>query len=249
MKYIFLLLCCASCTHHYYAPNTVQTPYLTEQHDATILGGVGSGDEFSGSEIHAVYSPIKHVAVMFNYFNVKSKVSENAQTSVSASQQSGNGRLTEFALGGYLPFANGSASIFGGYGKGFAKNNYGADILTNLRFERTFIQPTIAFRYAWADVGMAIRINRLRYLDGTVDLRLSADHADEFEAIKAIEEKTTIVFPELGLSFGARYRLLMLKFHLSMLTDTSVESLHFARTYAGMSFGINIQDIKKSKND
>ena len=96
---VLALVCLlSSCTHYYYAPNTLHAPFLQKQHDTQVNVGIVGGDEFSGWEANALYSPVKYAAVMLNHFQVR-----HGSRSFEDNEDWGEGRLTEFAVGAYLP--------------------------------------------------------------------------------------------------------------------------------------------------
>lgn len=186
------LLLSGACTHYYYAPNTLQTPFLQKQHDARVGFGQIAGDEFSGYELHATYSPLKHAAIMVNHMYVAGDD--------NSADESGKGRLSEIALGAYAPAGRYSSfSFFGGWGGGKVVNTYASGGRSDLRFERIFIQPTYAFQARWVRLGAAIRLNRLRYTRGDIDLEIGEP---DVTFIRNIERDSPLFIPETNFSCG-----------------------------------------------
>lgn len=194
---LFLTVLCSltACTHYYYAPNTLQTPFLQERHDTQVNLGLISGDEFNGWEIQSVYSPVKYGAVMFNHFNVK-----HGHSTEVPDEDWGEGHLTEFALGAYYP-ANRviSLSFFGGWGAGRVLNIYDLDARSDLRFQRWFLQPGFSAQGKWARFGMSCRLNRLQYIKGDIRFDIGEHHLN---IIENIERESPFFIPEIGFSIG-----------------------------------------------
>ncbi len=222
---VFALL--NACTHYYYAPNTLQTPFLREQHDTRVSVGYIGGDEFTGFEVHAAYSPVKYLALMANHFQVQS---DNVGAS---SNDWGKGRLTEIALGGYYPLSNiVSASLFAGWGRGRVLNSYDQGAKADLRFQRRFLQPAIAVQGKSLRLGLAMRFNQLEYIRGDIDYQIGEPH---ISTIARIEQASPIYIPEAGITFGFGYRPFWINTHLNINQKRSPEILGFADYTIGLS--------------
>lgn len=228
-----LLLSGASCTHYYYAPNTLRAPLLQEQHDTQVSLGMISGDEFSGYEMHAVYSPLKHAAVMVNHMQINS--------GVSSGNESGEGRLTEVAAGGYFPIGKyTSFSLFGGWGGGAVLNTYDINVTSDLRFQRTFIQPAFAFQAKWVRFGTALRFSQLRYVRGDVDYEIGEP---DLTVIRNIERDSPIFIPETGFFCGFGYRPFWADFHLNFsnfMNTYDPDVYNFAHATFSISFSCQL---------
>ncbi|MBK6929357.1 MAG: hypothetical protein IPH12_00260 [Saprospirales bacterium] len=218
--WIAALLLCDGCTHYYYAPNSLQTPFLQQRGDTRVSLGFIGGDEFNGFEAHAAYSPIRYGAVMVNYFQVQSNYSDNTASDW------GRGRLTEVALGAYYPAHKYlSFSLFAGWGGGRVLNSYTDGAKSDLHFERRFIQPGFAVQGKWARVGMAFRFNRLKYLHGDIDLEIGEPH---LTTIGNIEEASPVYVPEFGLSFGFGARPIWIDLGINLNNSYDASKLGFA---------------------
>lgn len=235
--YCYLLLSAAllgnsACTHYFYAPNTLHTPFLQEQHDTQAKLGLISGDEFSGYELHAAYSPLKHVAVMVNHFQVSSGTQE------IDSDDRGKGHLTEVALGGYYPVGKyASFSLFAGWGSGQVSNTYDLDVSANLNFQRRFIQPAIAIQGKWARFGAALRFNQLKYVKGEVDVEIGEP---DLTIIRNIERASPLFVPEAGLSCGFGYRPFWADFNLNFCNIRNRDNYNFAYSTIGLSISCQL---------
>ncbi|MBK9337992.1 MAG: hypothetical protein IPM98_16180 [Lewinellaceae bacterium] len=215
------------CTHYYYAPNTLQTPFLREQHDTRVGLGYIGGDEFNGFEAHAVYSPVPYLALMANHFQVQS---DNER---SSSAHWGQGRLTEIALGGYYPLSNiVSASLFAGWGGGRVLNSYDQGARADLRFQRRFLQPTIAVQASWIRLGLAMRFNQLQYIRGDIDYQIGEPH---ISTIARIEQASPVFIPEASITLGFGMRPFWINGHLNINQKSRREELGFAGSTIGVS--------------
>jgi hypothetical protein len=221
------LLSNSACTHYYYAPNTLQTPFLREQHDTRVGVGFIGGDEFNGFEVHAAYSPVKHLALMANHFQVQS---DNVR---STSSDWGQGRLTEIALGGYYPLSNiVSASLFAGWGGGRVLNSYDQGAKADLRFQRRFLQPAIAMQAKWIRLGLAMRFNQLQYIRGDIDFQIGEPH---ISTIARIEQASPMFIPEASITLGFGNSPFWVNGHLNINHNRQQEELGFAGTTIGVS--------------
>lgn len=219
-----VLLWLNACTHYYYAPNTVQTPFLQDKGNCTVKASLGFGHEYTGSEWHTVYSPVKHIALMGNFFHAS-----GAANRANTYHDSGKGYLLEGGLGAYKPLGkNFSACLFGGYGRGVVRNYYANGSLgtpgtqtvpSTLWFDRSFLQPSIAFQGDIFVFGMGFRLSHLRYRRGDIDYRAPQE---EVAAIRNIEAQSPLLLPEMA-------------YHLGFNIDPVVLTVSFTRTYVSDS--------------
>lgn len=188
----------SACNHRYYAPNTIQVPALSAKNDLILNASAATGPEFSGFEGSVAYSPLKYGAVMVNYFNVASD--KKSLGDGSEEKEWGKGQLLEGAVGGYLPLDDrNTLSLFAGFGQGSVYNNYGYGILSDLNFQRVFLQPSIVSQFKYVRVGFGLRFAQLRYTSGTVDAKM--DDSEE-AIIESLEKDSPIFLPEYALNFG-----------------------------------------------
>ncbi|MCB0531714.1 MAG: hypothetical protein H6574_18030 [Lewinellaceae bacterium] len=241
-----LLLCVAlcftsACTHYYYAPNSLQTPFLQEKHDTRASIGFIGGDEFSGWEASACYSPVKYGALLVNHFQVK-----HVRPDDNPEREYGNGRLTELALGGYYPTKNNmNLSFFGGWGGGHVFNVYSGGAESDLRFERIFLQPGLAVQGNKARFSLASRFNRLNYISGNVNL---ATQGEEISTIQNIENANPFYFQEIGLSVGAGTEPVWVDFRLNINTKEQLRKFGFAKYTVGISFQFELDYLWRKKD-
>lgn len=233
----FAALCFFSaCTHYYYAPNTIQTPFLQKQHDAQVSMGLIGGDEFNGWEAQGVYSPVKYGAVMFNHFQVR-----HGRGTSDPNTDSGKGRLTEFGLGLYIPATGiNTFSLFGGWGAGRVVNYYGAEGRSDLRFQRWFVQPGFTAQGEWARFGLAGRFNRLEFLRGDITFDIGDQH---LETIGNIEQSSPIFVPEVCLSFGFGAQPVWFDFAFNFNVMQDKAEYGFARSTVGLSLRLDLNEL------
>lgn len=226
----------SACTHYFYAPNTLQTPFLQEQHDTRVSAGLISGDEFSGYELSAVYSPVKYGAVLVNHFQVNS-----GQQKSDPGAEWGKGHLSEIAIGGYYPVGKyASFSLFTGWGAGSVFNRYDVDVRADLHFQRQFIQPAVSIQGKWARFGAALRFNRLRFVRGDVDVEVGEP---DLTTIENIERASPVFVPEAGLSCGFGYRPFWADFHLNFCNIKRREDYGFAYSTVGVTFTLELDRL------
>ena len=104
--------------HCTYAPNSISFCQLQKKYDSSLGGGIGRTLNSRSIELQAAFSPIKHGAVMVNYFDARRKGVTKQQETDSSSQ------FAEIGIGAYEATAHGTASIFVGFGQGSVFNNY-----------------------------------------------------------------------------------------------------------------------------
>ena len=228
-----------ACTHYYYVPNTIQAPFLQKQHDARTSLGLIAGNQFTGWEAQATYSPLKYTAVMFNYM----RVSSNRDQDVN--DDWGRGRTMEVAIGGYYPVRDfATLSLFGGWGSGYSYNSYGANAVADLRFEKRFLQPGIAFQNKFVHIGTALRFTQLEYVKGKVDFEIGEPH---LTTIQRIEDASPIFLPELSFNVGFGYRPFWGNLNLNFSNIDKREDFNFADFTYGISFMIEVDQLFRKK--
>ncbi len=189
-----LLLLSGGCSQYHYVPNNMVMPVIEKQHDAVVSYA------FSGSvgrEIQAVYSPFKHVALMYN------------DMKVSESNPPFTCRIREGSIGAYYGKYPFTLSLLGGYGQGFAENSFSYHAIngqqfvhSRLDFQQYSIQPGFVLQTRGLRFGMAFKQVWLRYNGGDVDVDNMPD--EELAAIRAIEEDSPFGLTEFGLTLGFR---------------------------------------------
>lgn len=242
---LLLLLTTVACNHRYYAPNTIQMPNLKYQHDATVSGGLASGPEYKGFELQAVYSPIKHVAVMGNAFFVKGDVAEYGDN--PELNEWGNGRFAEFGIGAYYNVGSKSVgSIISGYGVGNVYNEYGLGRFADLNFRRFFIQSSLNTQYRFLNLGFGVRMCHLNYTSGVVDFKIETFKREVIDRLLA---DSPMWLPEYAFSFGLRvFDAFLLKTILTYTPSNSAQKdARFAGSNLQTGISIDLQQLFKKK--
>ncbi len=244
-KTFFILLTisvlCSNCNHYYYAPNTVQTPILQQRHDAEVSLGVARGQNLQGYELQGVYSPVKHGAVMFNYFQAQGRNRD------SGGFNWGKGRLTEFGLGGYLPTKKGSAALFAGWGQGFVENHYLDEGNSILHFDRIFFQPTIATQGKFFRFGAGLRIVQVRFGKGQIT---HLSDTRELYNLQQIEVRSPLVFPEIALNGGLWIGPMTMGISATLVNSNRATIQNFSKSNISFRTTIALQSLwRKPKTE
>jgi hypothetical protein len=233
----------AQCTHRYYAPNTIQMPVLENAGDAKVSAGVSFGPEYKGVEVQGVYSPIKYGAVMANYFRAGS----NKNKTVQGTQEWGKGQLYELGLGGYYPI-NGTSSLsaFSGWGQGSTTNYFGNEKYARLKFNRYFVQSSIASQFKVLHLGFGLRFARVRYTSGSFDYKIDETNRN---VLIEIEKRASVWLPEYALQFGWKTGAVTFNNVVTYSPSQTSQTLQFAGSNLNFSviFDINRLFMNKKK--
>lgn len=181
--------------HYYYAPNSAQMPTASKRHDASIGIGWSRNTGATGIELQAYYSPLKQVLVCANYMDIGEKdVLKNAVEGLKY-------RFFEFGAGLYEPLKRGTASLIVGYGRGNMFNAFRGEEFADLDLDRIFIQPSILYQDAFFQGGICLRFSQINYTSGKVAIAIPPS---ELTAIRAVEKKSPMFLPELGITGAMR---------------------------------------------
>lgn len=223
--------------HYYYTPNIVHIPVLSQKKDGSAGVGVGLGSDYLALEVQGVYSPVKHGAIMLNYFDTGSGgVRQNEEIGTSF-------RFLEVGLGAYHALERGSASIFAGVGQGSLYNYYGAENLSSFTVRRYFVQPAVAYSDKYFRCGLALRLSRLSYPEGESSFDIDEN---ELASIRKIEEDSPFFLPELGISGGIRFPPCIFSVNLTSVFPDA-EGLKFSRFNSSLMLTFDFGEMKKKK--
>lgn len=196
-----------------YAPNSIYYCQLQGRYDSSLGAGLRRGSDTNGTEWQLAFSPVKHGAVMLNYFDGHHKAIRKQQEEGSSSQSA------EIGLGAYETLAHGTASLFIGYGQGSIFSNYSLSRSVALDLQRWFIQPAMIFRNHNFEWGLALRFNRLVYSHAEVDFSISES---DLQPLQAIEAQSPFFIPEFGLHAGIVFKPCTLTIDMtSLFYDTN----------------------------
>lgn len=253
------LLLSSCSTSRFYTPNTINIPMLSEAGEGTVSGAFSQKNGRSGLEAQAIYSPVKHLGFMANYFNVH--YSGKTVTDISSffyeTQYEGHQRFAEGGIGGYFqagPSDEYLLSLFAGLGQGKTFNRYSPppDAViqdtydSDWRYRRWFVQPALGLKYRRFQVGTALRFAWVNYLDGNINSRVGVLETDR---IQLLDDSSPLFLTEMAWSFGYRLRPVIISLNSTAVVRGSdaLRELDLATNYVSVSVGLNIHELKKRK--
>ena len=162
MKHCLLLLLLGasltSCYHAYYAPNSTHAALLSAKGESRINGTytAGADTEFEGVELQAAHALTNHSGIMLNFMSV-------GRTDNTGSQvESGKGSYLEVAYGGFKPLDKRGGQwigeIYGGLGRGAARNEYSAIERSKVGITKFFVQPAIGYKSRYFEAALVPRL-------------------------------------------------------------------------------------------
>ncbi|HYG16710.1 MAG TPA: hypothetical protein VEC12_13220, partial [Bacteroidia bacterium] len=200
MKTILLLviaLGCSglySCQRGYYAPNAQNVPLFQQGGEARFMGS--KSDEGDNTfDLQAAWSPVKYIGITGNYFK-------------TVYDPRAHGHYYDFGAGGYFPFKNIVAELYGGIGQGYAYNNFELNRYIKNHLYKYFIQVNLGFTTKYIDIAYSGRFAKLQ-LYGISWWQTSDNTSNQFtpELVKDLEmlenNKTTLIYePALTVRAG-----------------------------------------------
>jgi hypothetical protein len=244
-----LLVGLGGCTHYNYSPNMVATPFIDQPKTGSI--GVGLGGFFHSLSVdaQAAYNPWKRVTVTTSYFLYRNRFSE---TSAPTDFQRNQVQHVEGALGGWLPFEHSRLryGLFLGGGAGDVRNRYLTQKFVHLKYSRFFAQPCLTFKSNWFRLGMGVKVSRLTYGSGRVDV--SIPEAD-LMALEKLDADGPYWLFETGINAGFTIKPVTLLFSYTQIRmeqgknyqDYLFDPLNFTW---GLSVDLDVFRRKKSQN-
>ncbi len=244
----------ASCSHTYYAPNTVNTPHLMGKNNLEVKANavfpVGQSSDFNAFEASATYSPIKYLAVQGNYFY--GYASGDAGTN--------NGKIYDIAIGGYLPkniiptnldpSKREELSLSGFVGTSFGNiyNTYDTigKINSRLKFQKTYFTFSTSYLVQKFKLGFGMRINYLSYLNGSVTN--GSIQSEEISKIVNIEEKSNFFYPEMSINLGLDFKKVYVTWGLTRAYFKDPSLYNFNNSNVYLSLGFNIHEFFKKRS-
>jgi hypothetical protein len=256
---LLALLLSACTTNRFYTPNTMNIPMLAEAGQGTITGGVTTGSKNTGWEAQATYSPIKHLGLMVNHFDLRYKGETSTTLPISSffeqTAYTGKTRLTEGAVGGYYqvgPEKEYLLSLFAGFGQGHTENRYTPysdppsteAFVSDWRYQRYFIQPALSLKYNRFQVGTGIRFGWVNYLDGNINSRVGQV---ETQRIELLESSSPLFFTEMAWSIGWRLKPIVVSLNSTAVVrgKNTLRDLDLASNYVSLTVGLNIHELRK----
>jgi hypothetical protein len=223
--------------HYYYTPNSVQMPAATKRHDTGIGIGWSRNTGATGMELQGYYSPLKRVLVCANYMDIGEK--EVLKNTVEGLKY----RFYEFGAGVYEPMRRGTASLIVGYGRGNMFNAFQGEEFADMDLERLFIQPSILYNDAFFQGGICFRFSQIKYTRGKVAVAIPAS---ELNAIRAVEEKSPLFLPEIGITGAMRLMPFVLGVNICGIFPRTDE-LDFVRVNSAIFLNVELGDIFRKK--
>jgi len=254
---ILALLLPACTSNRFYTPNTMHIPMLSGKGQGTVSAGFTKNAHNSGWEAQAVYSPLPHLGLLVNHFDLH--YSGYTFTDFSQffyeTEYAGKTRLTEGAIGGYFqtgPQKEYLLSLFGGYGKGRTENRYfpppdfpsGETFNSKWNYQRWFIQPALGMKYRRFQVGTGLRFVWVDYFDGDINSRVGIQ---ETQRIELLDTNSPLVLTEIAWSFGWYFRPMVVSLNSTAVVrgKNSIRELNLASNFVSLTVGLNLHELKK----
>jgi hypothetical protein len=228
---------------HNYAPNGPVIPFITKQHDAVASVAACNYD---GRELQALYSPLKHMFVMYNYMNLpynRNKYGDCARS-----------RFQEGGIGGYWTKKIISFHLLGGFGAGDTKHvigylSGGGYLKSHLYYRRWFVQPGLVLQGKGMRLGIVFRQIWLHHHAATLSFG-GASLPSQIEKIRRIEENTPLCIPEIGFSIGAQIRPFTFSLNVAGVWGNQkfFENYHFSPSNQNVMLSLNLNEIWERKS-
>lgn len=252
--FLVLALISSGCfVNRFYTPAATALPAFRESQDAFIGGGGCSGKGFQGWEANVRYSPVKHVAVMADYF--KLKYSGNEMTGYFYSHPfldyDGKSKAWNIGLGGYTTSTFSDMkllpSIFLGYGEGSVANRYyrpddHAAMDGSWKYARWFAQAACAIHQKHLYFGPTLRFSWTNFIQGEIATVIGGSEADR---LHRAETESPLFTTELGMTGGINWHICNLSLNFTNILSTKPEYNFFGLGSRRLSLtaGFNLQAL------
>ncbi|MBL7827259.1 MAG: hypothetical protein JNJ57_11550 [Saprospiraceae bacterium] len=251
--FIFLLCIGAtSCAHYNYTPALLNTPYLTGKNESTISGYMGEVG-FSGIfDFQAAYNPVKDVTVFANFMRLKGRYQNGALSDDPAAELAFHRYLDAGA--GYklhLEDQRFMIGLYAGAGKGVVKNDYGSKHVSNLDFNKLYIQPSFLFKGEVLRAAIGCRASQLAFGRGSIDIAVPYK---DYVSLKLLEQNSPLLMFETGINIGLYFEPITWSLNVVRITGSDIDEYQDYRFDTdNVSIGINL-DLhyfykKKSKKN
>lgn len=214
-----LALLTTGCSHSYYVPNVQNVPVFRQAGDNNFLVSTGSSMDDGGTmlDLQGAYALTNNIALTGEYFYHEKFTSDEEVQSIEDATDFSKGSMFEIGGGYYQPVGKiGSFSLIGGYGNGkqfhhYNTTSYGPSnyweinsILetgtANLRYHRTFLQPSIGLTTKIVDVAFSTRLSGMHYYDVNA---LVEGQGDEYNTLNRLTwDSYWWIEPALTLRLG-----------------------------------------------
>ena len=157
-----------SCVHVYYAPNTPNAPLLSQKGETRINALYASGgnlSSFQGGEIQLAHAVSKNIGIMANGLaGGRTETVSSWNGNRNDHEESGHGSYGEFGAGYFKGLDNRQkwiAELYGGFGFGSVKNDYGSGDHSTVNHSKLFLQPSVGYKIKNFE---AVLVPRLSYI-------------------------------------------------------------------------------------
>lgn len=190
MKYIIYCLILAqtatSCYHVYYAPNTANSPMLSEKGETRFNAAYcgGGSSEFEGGELQAAAAIGKHTGVMINSMFVSKSESVSNYDGSNTHTESGRGSYVEFGGGMFKSFdakQRWIGEVYGGVGFGNSKHTYDYSEKAKVGVTKFFLQPSVGYKSNYFEVSLVPRVGYVNWKVREENLQAVTGSYDEDE--------------------------------------------------------------------
>lgn len=241
----------ARCTHYNYSPNMVTVPYTTEKHEATV--GISLGGEMitSSMNIYAAYNPSKRITLIGSYYRYFDRYKAFSLAGLG-DENSCLIQYGDIAASGWHQFDDERLRIgclLGG-GLGKVKNDYGFATVTQLNYNKVYIQPTFAYKGKYLRWGIGSRISHLGYGKGSVNTGIPIE---DLNAILLLDQNAPFFLMENGVDFGLNIKAVTLSWNLTVgqylgTTKSLDYNFDMAKLNVGLAFDLHQLFYKKYKS-
>jgi hypothetical protein len=221
-----------------FAPNTANIPYLSDRGDLVVGAGWSRNEEsanFETLELYGVGSVMSNLALQADYMASRNSA-VRAKDVLGADYY-----LVEAALGVFENYKKCSASLWVGYGKAESYSYYGAGNSAEFDVGRIFIQPSLSYRNAVFQGGIAMRFSQITHRNGEISFNIPSQDLKE---IQLLEKNTPLFRSEIGLQAGLLLKFVLLSLHYTtFFSDPS--PVHFVRNNFSISAAVCLNARKK----
>jgi hypothetical protein len=158
-----------SCYHVYYAPNTANSPLLSEKGEVKINGlySGGADSDFEGGEVQVATAVTEHVGIMVNgMFVGRTEQVEDYWNGSNSHPESGKGSYVELAGGLFTAFDPKKkciGEIYAGIGSGSVNSNYGNNWDSKVSSTKLFLQPAVGYKTKYFEASFVPKISFLHW--------------------------------------------------------------------------------------
>ncbi len=234
---LVVALLLVGCTHYNYSPNMVMVPYTTQKHEAVV--GVNLGGELitSSMNIYAAYNPWKRITLSGSYY----RYFDRYKTFSFAGPSDENSCLIQYgdmAASGWHQFDDERLRIGcllgGGFGR--VKNDYGFATVTQLNYNKVFLQPTFAYKGKYLRWGIGSRLSHLGYDKGSVNTGIPTE---DLNALLLLDQNAPFLLMENGVDFGLNIKAVTMSWNLTVGQFLgATKSLDYNFDMAEVNFGL-----------